>query len=83
MERAYAARMDEWVAWEAVEGETLRDEGRFCFAVFVLLSLSFLPLFYKGSSYPEACAQRTAEDGGSPMFGVDRPRLGAHPTDAK
>jgi hypothetical protein len=50
---ARAARMDEWVIWEG------RPTGLICIP-FPYSSLSLC----KGSSYPETCAQRTAEGGG-------------------
>jgi hypothetical protein len=50
-ESAYAARMDEWVAWE-----TRRERGGLnCLARFSLLLL----LLYGGTPAPETCAQRT------------------------
>jgi hypothetical protein len=51
---ARAARMDEWVAWDATERTAPRG-----IALFVSLL---------GGSYPETCAQRTVEDGGSPLL---------------
>jgi len=50
-EETRAARMDEWIAWEAEE----RVEIRYLFLIFS---------FVKGDSHPELCAQRVlrAED---------------------
>jgi hypothetical protein len=69
---AYAARMDEWVRWkEQPQGAKVNflystprgdDFGRACFY------LSFFTFFCKGGSYPETCAQRTAEGEGSLML---------------
>jgi hypothetical protein len=57
--------MDEWVAWEAVEGTAPRGEGslflRFAFFLCPIFLSSF---FCKGDSHPATCAQRTAEGGG-------------------
>jgi hypothetical protein len=53
-------------------GRGMRVLVVFWFVLFVLflalLSLSFLSLFCKGSSYPETCAQRTAEGEGFLML---------------
>jgi len=57
---ARAARMDEWVVWEA---EKVAPEGRSGY--FFLLS------FYasvKGTHYPETCAQCDAKGGGFLML---------------
>jgi hypothetical protein len=55
VEEAYAAKMDEWIVWEA--GETRRITS-----FFLLCPGSFLVCM--GDPYPEICAQRTlgAED---------------------
>jgi hypothetical protein len=92
-EGAYAARMDEWVAWETIGGTAprarvnspvFRPEGRrlccccCCCCCEVLpcfdFHFSFPTLSCKGGSYPETCAQRTAEGGG--FFCWSRPSEG-------
>jgi hypothetical protein len=69
---AYAARMDEWVAWETVEGAAPRGDvfgcGVLVFCLVFLFQFSFSKFSCKGGSYPETCAQRTAEGGGFPML---------------
>jgi hypothetical protein len=74
---AYAARMDEWVAWETVEEQPRGAKGNSCIpprgvtivvaVYFALLYLFLTTLSCKGGSHPETCAQRTAEGGGFPL----------------
>jgi hypothetical protein len=58
---ACAARIDEWMIWE-VEERSPHGANLHTFS----LPVSYLSLC-KGGSYPETCAQRTAEGGGSLM----------------
>jgi hypothetical protein len=52
---AYAARMDEWVAWETAEGAARVNLRLLCL-------LFLIPFFCNGGSYPEACAMPRVKD---------------------
>jgi hypothetical protein len=62
-EEARAARLDGWIIWEAEERGANLTTLFSCVpsCTFFLVITSFV----KGDSYPEFCAQRTAEGGGS------------------
>jgi hypothetical protein len=58
---AHAARMDEWVAWEALEGTAPRGEGLLGLFPFIFL---YLHSFVRGARTPSSAhsAPSRAED---------------------
>jgi len=64
-ESAYAARMDEWIAWESRGArDGIARRGRLNRST-ILISFLFSLFLYGGTPAPETCAQRTVEGEGS------------------
>jgi hypothetical protein len=88
---ACATRVDGWVIWETSGRSTLAGKKLFsCCPYYSYLfsegsrttRLAFVFLYYsypfcEGGSYPETCAQRTAESRISPMLDAYRPGVGS------
>jgi len=71
IEETHATRLDGWIIWKAEERAPSGGEFDYLFLLFVLSCQIVESFFVKGNSYPESCAQRNAEGGGSPMFVVE------------